>query len=763
MRQRSNGEEVMPDKIYAPYNFVPVSAFVYQPPWGASVSRDLPYADGLNGSLAIRVEAHTPLLVGGEQVKSDGIQPGEVFPAVGFDGHPEIPGSSLKGMIRNLLSIAAFGKMDQVDDQWLSIRDLTNAAKTFYRDQMTTPKLDPRAKAGFLRPVKDQDGFSWDLTPCEFKFVDHKSLTELAVRQGIKRRVNFAKEQSAVEKYEKWGMDRLDTSFDCQKPEPGDRKPVRKKEKKAGALGHGSIPGRLVFTGQPSDGIGKGKKYHEFVFYKRQSAIPVAAGVMRKFLHVHGKTDEWKFWETKLHHDWGVPVFYLEQGGEPTDIGLALMFRLSYRNSIGGLLDRLHCHHRDPNVRDLAALLFGHISDQDRGLAGRVSFSNARLQGTRHNAPPVVTVLNGPKPSYYPAYIEQDHDEEGRLKKPIGADESGKPIYSTMMDDDAEPRGWKRYPVRPRCGGFNVAHGLGDEDNNSVRSELQPLASGAVFTGTVRVHNLRPIELGALLWCLTWGEQTHLRHAIGMGKPFGMGQVSLQVTGMSLTRNDSGTIPDLSACIRLFTEEMERAYGAAVVNAEVAHHGWAGSEQITQLTAMADPGQAPGLPGKLEYMALPDFQASKGKGKNDPRLALLPYASYDGPRDRDLFQRWTREAWDAHRQAELAAAAAAAEAAARAAALAAMTPEQRALAELEQQISEDLAGVQAVAKAAHWCKVLAQYAQNPVQADLIARFLRDYYQAHNGWSGKKLTNKQKDKVAEIKRYLLDEGAADVPQ
>ncbi len=754
MKHRSHGKKKAPDKIHAPYNFVPGSAFVYQPPWGASVSRDLPYADGLNGNLTIRIEAHTPLLVGGEQVKSDGKQPGKVFPAVGFDGRAEIPGSGLKGMIRNLLSIASFGKMDKVDDQWLSIRDLTSAAETLYRNYMTNRDTSPRVKAGFLQPAKNQNGFAWYLTRCQFKFVEHECLDKLGAKLGVDPKFKFHDRQSSMEKYRAWGMPRLATTFNIRKPSSDNQNRITPQHEKACDLGKGAISGRLVFTGQPSHGTGKDKKYQEYVFYDHEDTVALSESVVRKFMHVHRDSDEWRFWEKRLHCDDGVPVFYLEKEGEPSEIGLARMFRLAYHHSVGSLLDRLHFHHRDPEVLDLAAVLFGHISDLDRGLAGRVSFSNARLVGEIPKVKPVEVVLNSPKPSYYPAYIEQDHLEDGKLRTQP---------HQTMMDDDAELRGWKRYPVRPNCGGYDVNREKGKKVSVKVRNHLYPLPTGSVFTGTVRVHNLRPLELGALLWCLTWGEQPHLRHALGMGKPFGMGQVSVQVTDLSLIRNDGGTVPDVTACISQFINEMERAYRAAVVNRDVVHHGWAGSEQITQLMAMADPSAAPGLPRNLYYMERDAFQASKGRTENDPRLALLPYAHYDGPRDRDLFQRWTREDWDEHRRAELAAAEAAAEAEARAAALAAMTPEQRALAELEQQLAADLASPQAEAKATFWYKALPEYAAAPLQADLIARALRDYYQSKGKWSAKKLTDKQKKKVAEIKRYLLDEGAADVPQ
>lgn len=101
-----------PSTITASYNFVPLSSWVHIPEWAAAVSHDLPFEDGLCGELSIEIIAETPILIGSEKAAGSGA----VHPCRLPDGAYAIPGASLKGMIRNVLEIAAFGRMRAVDD-----------------------------------------------------------------------------------------------------------------------------------------------------------------------------------------------------------------------------------------------------------------------------------------------------------------------------------------------------------------------------------------------------------------------------------------------------------------------------------------------------------------------------------------------------------------------------------------------------------------------------------------------------------------------
>ncbi|ESQ13332.1 MAG: hypothetical protein N838_33965, partial [Thiohalocapsa sp. PB-PSB1] len=153
--------------ISAPYNFVPLSTWVYRPKWGRQVSHDLPFKEALSGQIAYRLTADTPLLVGGHQDKS--VSPQRVTPFRLPGGGYAIPGSSIKGMLRTLIEIAGFGRLRMVDDGRPGLRDITGRhVKDAY-----TAKVRDRVRTGFLRHA--QDG-GLEIVPCRMARLDHRDL-----------------------------------------------------------------------------------------------------------------------------------------------------------------------------------------------------------------------------------------------------------------------------------------------------------------------------------------------------------------------------------------------------------------------------------------------------------------------------------------------------------------------------------------------------------------------------------------------------------
>lgn len=638
-------------EITAPYNFVPLSGWIYTPPWADRVSHDLPFRDGVSGTLTLALTAHTPLLVGGEQRPATKEAAGEVRPFRLPDGRYAIPGSSLKGMIRNVLEIAAFGKLRLLDDRWLSVRDLTAGARRVYGSRLTEEvkrnTYRPLAKAGWLTLGAGAEGPEWRLRPCAYARVQQEELIAwgrgigVAAPEKIKeRRVA----QAAKEKYALWG-DTVETTFDLE-PErdhdhtkPG-RPPLLLRYALAKGLGRGKREGRVVFTGQPCDNDGRrpGCKHMEFVFFDEAAEErAVTEEVMRGFLQVHEASDDWQWWRGRLRSGARVPVFYLEERGEVASLGLAMMYRLPYLHSIGATVDHTHPDHRGDWRYDLPELLFGTVNDEERPVApgglgpkrslkGRVQLGLAVAEG----APKVIeelpaTILNGPKPSFLPNYLRQG----GRTGNE----------YRNYSDDDAEIRGWKRYPVRPAAKLQPLTPD--QEKNHATQIRLHPLAAGTRFTARVHFHNLQPEELGALLWALEWGGRPELRHALGMGKPFGFGQLSIAVAGSPTLRANSGEPLTLAGYRERFVAGMEQAYGAAQHAAGVARpQPWAESEQLRQLIAMADPAHAPGQPGKLAHLRLSahprvnEFVDAKKAG-----AVLADYVAPQGRDDGELFPR----------------------------------------------------------------------------------------------------------------------------
>ena len=46
--------------IKAPFNFVPLSDKIFFPEWADQISQDIPFSDGLSGTIELKITAETP-------------------------------------------------------------------------------------------------------------------------------------------------------------------------------------------------------------------------------------------------------------------------------------------------------------------------------------------------------------------------------------------------------------------------------------------------------------------------------------------------------------------------------------------------------------------------------------------------------------------------------------------------------------------------------------------------------------------------------
>ena len=626
------------NKITSAYNFVPLAPYVFAPDWHAEVSQDIPFKDGYSGTIPFTITAHTPVLPG---TNIDGVIEHFRLP----DGTAAIPGSTLRGMIRSVLEIVSFGKMKQVDDKHYSVRDLTSGAREIYGNKFThsysrEKKLKPvqgpfkaLSQAGWLK-FDPNDGL-WKIEPADMLRVDKDELERLSKNQwwtfcGVKKNA-----PQAASKYQWWdkhvGFFKVDCDVGAEKDHkhsPAGKPPVPKylRYRKATNLKKGSAA-QLIFTGQPGPG-----KHMEFLFVEKESPeLTVSAYVMRGFRQIYidqpddnatSKNNKqeiahYAFLKNRVGVSGKIPVFYLlnTQGGVES-LGLSLMYKLPYTHSIGSSIDNISEDHQSSSCHDLAELIFGTVDDKDssRTLKGRVSVALARgskIPDAYKNQQPKSTILNSPKPTYYPNYIVQPGNN-GKL---------GAQQYRTLMDGSAQIRGWKRYPVSEQSKIVPPEEG----QKESVQSKLKPL-KGQTYQSKLRFHNLKKEELGALLWVMSWGGDNRLRHSLGMGKSMGLGQVSLAIDWDSeaiIANNpDIDTVPEQQDFVDSFKELM---------HLKIAN--WDACDQMVQLKSMADPDKGDRL--QLKAMRLGDgprnneFTQAKGAGKSD-KLVLSPHELHPG-------------------------------------------------------------------------------------------------------------------------------------
>jgi len=164
-------------EVTSPYNFVPLSEKVFFPEWADQVSHDIPLRDGISGELVCELVTTTPTFVrnGGYWKDHAALMNDRTawsFFCVEHEGKKQfiIPGTTLKGMLRNVVEIASFGKFCRVDNHRYSVRDLNNKDKSLYMNWMTRTVADrvyeTTVKAGWLKAGDGENG-KWEILPCK--------------------------------------------------------------------------------------------------------------------------------------------------------------------------------------------------------------------------------------------------------------------------------------------------------------------------------------------------------------------------------------------------------------------------------------------------------------------------------------------------------------------------------------------------------------------------------------------------------------------
>ena len=156
-------------KIVVPYNFIPISRWIFEPSWAYNVSHDLPFEDGLSGKINITLKNITHLCIGSS---SDGCLKWERHPS---SGQFVIPGSSLKGLVRNILSIVSFGKFNVFNERTYSYREIKKGKD--YMNEYDSYHKNGKVQTGFLK--FDSKKKEWIFTPAKCAVVENSNINKL--------------------------------------------------------------------------------------------------------------------------------------------------------------------------------------------------------------------------------------------------------------------------------------------------------------------------------------------------------------------------------------------------------------------------------------------------------------------------------------------------------------------------------------------------------------------------------------------------------
>lgn len=569
--------------IKAPFNFVPLSDKVFFPDWADKVSQDVPFEDGVSGTIELNITAQTPIYVRNGHTKDDADEKNENYASFSrtSDNRYFIPATSIKGCIRNVLEIMSFGKMTQVENSSFGLRDLNNAD---YRNQMKN------ICCGWLQ----QKGngyilYDWgEPGRISVEAIDKKYNTRLAefVKKG-----SFREDANKTAKYKymitnaeaSCKVDMFTKDEELQKAKLKVNKIEPRKFYKFG----GNREGVLVFTGQPSQRkkvfdkrTHKEKwtgKYYEFVFLKpdKESSITLTDDLVKAFKTIHAESPDYKdFWAKKLLRGERIPVFFKKNGQEIHSVGLAYMYKYPFRHSVFDAIptELKNSKKKDAFRCDLQECIFGYTYNEN-ALRGRVQFGHAFVNGTPIVLDDKKFVSATPHPSFYPLYVQN------------GSDWNNASIIS----------GRKRYPVRTQVDYNN-------EGTDNMFQVCKMLDKGASFTEKITFHNLKPIELGALISALTFHRSNeNCYHNLGFGKAYGYGKI--KISDLKLNFVDESIdyyLLEFEKTMGTFMESVEDRRGVnsqfAALAKGVKVNKWLGSAQLQELVAMAT-----GIPSGKEH------------------------------------------------------------------------------------------------------------------------------------------------------------------
>ena len=451
----------------APYNFIPLNKDVV-------IAQDIPefnkfHNDRISGYIDLLIVTKTPIYIRRDKEESD-------FFSI-ENGKPIIPGSSLRGMVTNLVEIVSFGKINFIDkDKRLYYRDVAGEKsnlKDIYYSKINNNKI----KAGYL--IYDCDKDKYKIIPSGYdRFQDTSN--------------EFMIEKYSND-YKVWSGR------------------IQKKRKNW----------IVKSISDPSDFIELSK--NDLKDYKNDTNrnIPEYYDLLKMSKDAKDKEDK----EVTLSNNEkvklpdGVPVFYVEykdkNGNKKIAFGHTGFFRLPYELTIG---DHVPENLKSDNIIDFAEAIFG----KESKWSSRVFFEDAVLDEGRSDIFIEETspkILASPKPTAFQLYLEQPKGENTGLKE-----------LKHWDDKDALIRGYKLYWHRntPDDSTEKYSWNEGKVINDTQHTTIKPIKRNIKFKSHIRFENLTKEELGALLLVLDLPENHY--HKIGMGKPLGLGSIEIKLS-----------------------------------------------------------------------------------------------------------------------------------------------------------------------------------------------------------------------------------------
>lgn len=523
----------------APYNFVPLPEFIVTRYPSES---DLPTHDAshpndrnlLSGEITFNIVAKNPIFV------SDSQNENETRKFVkSVDGKKyEIPGSTIRGLIRNAASILSLSDWTKnINDQRFFYRSVAESSTTLgkhYKKVLgTNTKLINNKRESI--PENVQAGYIALSRNGEYCIYHARSdggrlgKTYYKVNDG-----NLAINKDHFRRNVKKGFIVEEVTFSLNNK----GKVVKMFQQDA------YFKGNLLYSGFVR--LGNTNKVSAYVIneidrettpiqLKKEDIKAYKADLkfrLSKFKKSERDRMEHFF---DLPHKPGIeyskPCFYLQYDGV-TYFGFTAFLRLLFPYSTKDLIPE-YITNKKAGI-DYSDALFGFTTKDDRSnYASRVQFQSAKLVSMTDPVRTVSITPGSPRASAYRFYLNQD---------PLNQ----KNDYYTYLTKDTTLRGMKQYWIK------EVDQLNYNNQNDSLKTDLEVLPKHSVFKVKITFDQLHDDELGLLLWALKGPKY----HQIGMGKPYGYGVVSFELIKCFVSKNQD-LYKDLTNMFHINREQID--------------------------------------------------------------------------------------------------------------------------------------------------------------------------------------------------------------
>ena len=450
--------------------------------------------------------------------------------------YPRIPGSEIRGMVRNVY--------EQLTNSCLSVIDEENLP---YK-RTPTPK-----EAGLL------DIASMKLYKAERVMLNSRNRYADVATGGVK--VSLGAYQTGDEVY----IVKSATTFVTSNGYITNTHTINSIRRAVGAIAAGECKGYVII------GEGFGRKHHDSVIIGKYDAAGMLRGACYNITEAdisrfEAVLDRYDLGLTSKHHGYReyrtvyenmrkqkkglLPIFYSEVGGN-IYLSPAMITKEVFEHTISDILRDNHNRHEPCSGDDgcfcPACRLFGMVGKgkEKKAIASRLRFTDTEVfENPEFDEARVPEVLGTPRYSSTEFYLKRPDEQLGaelwnydyyvkyhgsgmKETTPYKAQLSGRKVYWKGIDklEDAPLTS----VVEKRC----------REDRNYIkdkqlkmRQAIRALKAGNKTSFRIYFENITEDELGNLLFCLNLQEEALNR--IGKGKPYGMGAVKTAVKGVNI-------------------------------------------------------------------------------------------------------------------------------------------------------------------------------------------------------------------------------------